>query len=97
MINFIKTSSEDEEFVKPKRSFCPKVINCDPYEGCEHACVYCVAIDHESDLLVAKENYPLVLEQFLDSSGNTHPVYVGSWTDVYQPAEEEARLTRETV
>jgi len=77
-----------------------------PYQGCEHGCVYCFArpthayhdlspgLDFETRIL-AKTN---VVERFratLQQPGYAcRPVAIGINTDAYQPAERELRLTR---
>ena len=77
-----------------------------PYQGCEHGCVYCYArnsheywgygpgLDFESRILV-KENAPALLEQLLrKSSWRATPIVLSGNTDCYQPAESRFRLTR---
>ena len=77
-----------------------------PYQGCEHGCVYCYArnsheywgygpgLDFESKILV-KENAPGLLEQFLRRrSWRAAPIVLSGNTDCYQPAEREFRITR---
>lgn len=77
-----------------------------PYQGCEHGCVYCYArnsheywgygpgLDFESRILV-KENAPALLEQLLRKpSWSATPVVLSGNTDCYQPAESRFRLTR---
>lgn len=78
-----------------------------PYQGCEHGCVYCYArathqywglsagLDFERKIIV-KENAPQLLEKHLQSKdwqGETI-VFSGN-TDCYQPAEKHYRITRQ--
>ncbi|TRZ46267.1 PA0069 family radical SAM protein [Robertkochia solimangrovi] len=78
-----------------------------PYQGCEHGCVYCYArntheywgynpgLDFEKNILI-KKNAALLLEEKLKSrswKGNT--IVLSGNTDCYQPAEQKYRLTRE--
>ncbi len=80
--------------------------SANPYQGCEHGCVYCYArnsheywgygpgIDFESVILV-KRNAPYLLEGKLKSrnwKGDTI-VFSGN-TDCYQPAERRFEITR---
>lgn len=77
-----------------------------PYQGCEHGCVYCYArnthtywgysagLEFEQKILV-KESAPYLLEQKLKSkSWKVAPIMLSGNTDCYQPAEKKHRLTR---
>lgn len=77
-----------------------------PYQGCEHGCIYCYArnsheywgynagLDFESRILV-KRNAPQLLEKKLASkSWKATPIVLSGNTDCYQPAEKEFKLTR---
>ena len=77
-----------------------------PYQGCEHGCVYCYArnsheywgygpgLDFESRILV-KENAPALLEAHLKKPGwKAAPIVLSGNTDCYQPAEKHFRITR---
>ena len=77
-----------------------------PYQGCEHGCVYCYArnthtywgysagIEFEQKILV-KESAPELLEQKLKSKKwKATPIMLSSNTDCYQPAEKKYRITR---
>ncbi|MEM7185327.1 MAG: PA0069 family radical SAM protein [Bacteroidota bacterium] len=97
------------------KSFVNKVVSPDvgmdysanPYQGCEHGCVYCYArntheywgygpgVDFESVILI-KKNAPQLLEQKLRSrnwQGETI-VFSGN-TDCYQPIERQLKITRQ--
>ncbi|RMA65898.1 PA0069 family radical SAM protein [Ulvibacter antarcticus] len=80
--------------------------SANPYQGCEHGCVYCYArnshqywgygagLDFERNILV-KKNAPELLEQKLRSKnwqGETI-VFSGN-TDCYQPIERKLEITR---
>jgi len=80
--------------------------SANPYQGCEHGCVYCYArnsheywgygagLDFERNILV-KKNAPLLLEKKLQSKhwkGQTI-VFSGN-TDCYQPIERKLEITR---
>ena len=77
-----------------------------PYQGCEHGCIYCYArntheywgysagLDFERKILV-KENTPELLEEKLRSrSWKAETIVLSGNTDCYQPAEREYRITR---
>ncbi|HET7897085.1 MAG TPA: PA0069 family radical SAM protein, partial [Flavisolibacter sp.] len=77
-----------------------------PYQGCEHGCIYCYArnsfeywgysagLDFESKILV-KEDAPKLLRQFLrHPRWECVPISISGNTDCYQPAEKRFRLTR---
>ena len=77
-----------------------------PYQGCEHGCVYCYArnshqywgygpgLDFESRILI-KEQAPLLLEkQLRKPNWRAATIVLSGNTDCYQPAEKKFRLTR---
>jgi len=78
-----------------------------PYQGCEHGCIYCYArgtheywgysagAEFEQNILV-KKNAPELLEQTLKKK-NWQPDYImlSGNTDCYQPAERKLGITRE--
>ncbi|MGV6830191.1 MAG: PA0069 family radical SAM protein [bacterium] len=77
-----------------------------PYQGCEHGCIYCYArnshefwgydagLDFESKILI-KENAPSLLEAFIKrKSWHAKTIVLSGNTDCYQPAEKEYQITR---
>ena len=77
-----------------------------PYQGCEHGCIYCYArnsfeywgysagLDFESKILV-KRNAPQLLRKFLmNPKWECVPISISGNTDCYQPAEKKFRITR---
>ena len=77
-----------------------------PYQGCEHGCIYCFArpthsyqelspgLDFETRI-VAKPNAANQLRAALDKPGYTpSPIALGVNTDAYQPLEKRYRITR---
>lgn len=77
-----------------------------PYQGCEHGCVYCYArntheyygfsagLDFESRI-IAKPDAPRLLEQqLLQSNWHASPIMLSGNTDCYQPLEREMKITR---
>ncbi len=78
-----------------------------PYQGCEHGCVYCYArnsheywgfsagLDFESKIIV-KPDAPKLLEQtFLKRSYKPKIIMLSGNTDCYQPLEKKFKLTRQ--
>ena len=85
----------------------PFNYSVNPYQGCEHGCVYCYArqtheywgysagLDFEAKIIV-KHNAPQLLEQaFLNPRWQVEPIMFSGNTDCYQPAERQFKLTRE--
>jgi DNA repair photolyase len=80
-----------------------------PYQGCEHGCVYCYArpthayldlspgLDFETKLF-AKPNAAALLRAELAKPGyRCEPMALGTNTDPYQPIEREWRITRQII
>jgi DNA repair photolyase len=80
-----------------------------PYQGCEHGCIYCYArnsfeywgysagMDFETKILV-KKTAPQLLKKFLTNPNwECVPISISGNTDCYQPAEKQFRLTRSLV
>ena len=78
-----------------------------PYQGCEHGCVYCYArnaheywgfsagLDFERKIIV-KKNAPELLRKFLmNPKWECVPLSLSGNTDCYQPAEKKFRITRQ--
>lgn len=78
-----------------------------PYQGCEHGCIYCYArnshsywglsagLDFEQKILY-KPEAPMLFRKFL--SGKNYvckPIVISGNTDCYQPGEAKFRLTRQ--
>lgn len=84
----------------------PFDYSLNPYQGCEHGCIYCYArpshaykdlspgLDFETKLFY-KPNAAALLEQALARPGYTvGSINLGSNTDPYQPLEKDLRITR---
>ncbi len=78
-----------------------------PYQGCEHGCVYCYArntheywgfsagADFEQNILV-KRNAPELLRKTLsDPKWKAELIMLAGNTDIYQPIERKLKITRE--
>lgn len=77
-----------------------------PYQGCEHGCIYCYArnsfeyfgysagLDFERKIIV-KQNAPELLRKFLmNPKWQCVPIGLSGNTDCYQPAEQKFGITR---
>jgi len=84
----------------------PFTQSINPYQGCEHGCIYCYArpthayhdlspgLDFETRLF-AKPNAPTLLRAELAKRGyRCDPIALGTNTDPYQPIEREWKITR---
>lgn len=84
----------------------PLKYSMNPYQGCEHGCVYCYArntheywgysagMDFEQKIIV-KRNAPDLLRKALDHPRwQADPIMFSGNTDCYQPIERQERLTR---
>lgn len=91
-----------------------KVISADipipwsmnPYQGCEHGCVYCYArnthpywgfsagLDFERKILVKRNAAELLETELKKKNWRAEPVMFAGNTDVYQPAERKFGITR---
>ncbi|MEL6534266.1 MAG: PA0069 family radical SAM protein [Bacteroidota bacterium] len=85
----------------------PMPYSINPYQGCEHGCIYCYArnshqywgysagLDFESKL-IAKPNAPQLLEKkLLSKTWQPQPISLSGNTDCYQPLEKELKITRQ--
>jgi len=83
------------------------MYSMNPYQGCEHGCIYCYArnaheywgysagLDFERKIIV-KKNAPQLLRKFLmHPQWICAPISLSGNTDCYQPAEKKFRLTRQ--
>ncbi len=108
------TAPSTQVFEETARSVVNKVSSPDlgmmysmnPYQGCEHGCIYCYArntheyygfsagLDFESKIMV-KRNAPQLLEKFiLRPDWDAVPISVSGNTDCYQPLERKYEITR---
>lgn len=80
--------------------------SANPYQGCEHGCVYCYArnsheywgysagMDFESRIVV-KQNAPQLLKKFFENKNWVPtPISLSGNTDCYQPIERKMKITR---
>jgi DNA repair photolyase len=72
----------------------------DPYVGCEHACYYCYALnqaetDWSKEVLIYEDIAGQLHGELENVSSQT--IYMGYYTDPYQPCEAEYRQTRQVL
>ena len=80
-----------------------------PYQGCEHGCIYCYArpshayldlspgIDFETKLFAKPDAAALLRTELAKPGYVCDPIALGSNTDPYQPVEREWKITRSVI
>jgi DNA repair photolyase len=78
-----------------------------PYQGCEHGCIYCYArpshsyldlspgLDFESRIFYKPNAASRLVREWEKKSYVCQPITIGANTDPYQPAERKLRITRQ--
>jgi len=78
-----------------------------PYQGCEHGCIYCFArnsheywgysagLDFERKILVKKNAPQLLQEKLSGRNWKCQTIVMSGNTDCYQPAEKKFQVTRQ--
>ena len=78
-----------------------------PYQGCEHGCVYCYArpshsyldlspgLDFETKVFYKPNAAALLLTEWEKQNYQCRPITIGANTDPYQPAEKRLEITRQ--
>jgi len=78
-----------------------------PYQGCEHGCVYCYArgtheywgysagADFEQNILVKKSAPELLNKALISTRWEASPIMLSGNTDCYQPAERKLKITHD--
>lgn len=91
---------------KVKSADIPLEWSMNPYQGCEHGCVYCYArnthpywgysagTDFEQKILVKKHAVKLVEEKIKHPNWKAAPIMLSGNTDCYQPIEKKMEITR---
>jgi len=84
----------------------PFTYSINPYQGCEHGCIYCYArnahhywgygagLDFEQKIVVKPNAARLLEAKFLSRSWKPETVVLSGNTDCYQPAERKWKITR---
>ncbi len=77
-----------------------------PYQGCEHGCIYCYArpshsyldlspgLDFETRIFYKPNAAERLLATWEKAAYQCEPITIGANTDPYQPAEKKTRVTR---
>jgi len=78
-----------------------------PYQGCEHGCIYCYArpthsyldlspgLDFETHIFYKPNAASRLLEEWERPAYDCKPITIGANTDPYQPAEKSTHITRQ--
>jgi DNA repair photolyase len=78
-----------------------------PYQGCEHGCVYCYArpshsyldlspgLDFETQIFYKPNAAARLVEEWQKPGYDCKPITIGANTDPYQPAEKTFQVTRQ--
>lgn len=84
----------------------PWRYSINPYQGCEHGCVYCYArnsheywgfnagLDFESKIVVKEKAAELLEKEFLKKTWRPSTIMLSGNTDCYQPLEKRFGITR---
>ena len=82
-------------------------FSLNPYQGCEHGCIYCYArnsheywgysagMDFEQKILVKRNAVELLEKKLSSNSWQAEPIVLSGNTDCYQPIEKKLQITRE--
>jgi len=83
------------------------MYSMNPYQGCEHGCIYCYArnthefwgysagLDFERRILIKKEAPKLLEAKLKSKKWKACTIVLSGNTDCYQPAEQKFKITRE--
>lgn len=84
----------------------PMPYSMNPYQGCEHGCVYCYArnthqywglsagLDFERKIIIKENAAELLAKALQNPRWNPAPIMLSGNTDCYQPAERKLQITR---
>ncbi|NNE15882.1 MAG: PA0069 family radical SAM protein [Saprospiraceae bacterium] len=84
----------------------PMAYSMNPYQGCEHGCIYCYArnthnywgyssgLDFESKIIVKTNAADLLRTKLKSKNWEASPIMVSGNTDCYQPVEKTYTITR---
>lgn len=85
----------------------PFTQSINPYQGCEHGCIYCYArpshayldlspgLDFETKLFAKPNAAELLRKELASPRYQVSTIVIGSNTDAYQPIEREWKITRQ--
>jgi DNA repair photolyase len=81
-------------------------LSMNPYQGCEHGCIYCYArnsheywgfsagLDFERKIVIKKNAAELLEQHFMNKNWVVEPIMLSGNTDCYQPVERQMKITR---
>ena len=81
-------------------------FSLNPYQGCEHGCVYCYArntheywgysagLDFEQKILIKRNAVELLEKKLQNKNWQAAPIGLSGNTDCYQPTEKNLQITR---
>lgn len=84
----------------------PFMYSINPYQGCEHGCVYCYArhaheywgfsagLDFERKIVYKPDVAKTLEQQFNHKNSEAHPILLSGNTGCYQPSERKFKITR---
>lgn len=84
----------------------PGMYSMNPYQGCEHGCIYCYArntheywgysagLDFEQKIIVKQNAAEILAKQFSSKNWKPSPIMLSGNTDCYQPLERKLEITR---
>jgi DNA repair photolyase len=84
----------------------PMMYSMNPYQGCEHGCIYCYArntheywgfsagMDFEQKIIVKKNAPELLRKELMHKNWKPAPIMLSGNTDCYQPLERKLGITR---
>src|SRR5262249_40727980 len=87
----------------------PFTQSINPYQGCEHGCIYCYArpthayldlspgLDFETKLFAKPDAAALLRKELSKPGYRCEPIALGTNTDPYQPIEREWKITRQLI
>lgn len=82
-------------------------FSLNPYQGCEHGCIYCYArnsheywgfsagLDFEQKILVKRNAVQLLEKKISGKKWEAAPIVLSGNTDCYQPIEKKLKITRQ--
>lgn len=85
----------------------PGMYSMNPYQGCEHGCIYCYArntheywgysagLDFERKIIAKPNAAQLMEKQFMNKNWVVSPIMFSGNTDCYQPLERKMKITRQ--
>lgn len=85
----------------------PLEYSMNPYQGCEHGCIYCYArntheywgysagLDFERKIIAKPNAAQLMEKQLMSKNWKVAPIMLSGNTDCYQPTERKLKITRQ--